>query len=74
MRIFETNGIVTLINGSSLDAEVSLIIGGRELKLVYVSERFTADYNGIKLTATKEQVLGVLAAAKELTGAGHSAA
>ena len=66
---FETNGIVTLIrNGSSLDAEVSLIIGGRELKLVYVSERFTADYNGIKLTATKEQVLGVLAAAKELTG------
>ena len=44
------------------------IIGGRELKLVYVSEHFTADYNGIKLTATKEQVLGVLAAAKELTG------
>lgn len=66
---FETNGIVTLIrNGSSLDAEVSLIIGGRELKLVYASERFAADYNGIKLTASKEQVLGVLAAAKELTG------
>ncbi|MDD6203676.1 MAG: hypothetical protein PUC05_01580, partial [Firmicutes bacterium] len=54
---------------SGFDARIYLVMSdGSTVELIYVSDRFYCDYNGMKLTISKEKLMPILAALKELMG------
>ena len=54
---------------AGFDARVFLVMSdGSTVELIYVSDRFYCDYNGMKLTISKEKLMPILAALKELMG------